>query len=249
MCACDGGVLALAANAACALFVPDYDADAPWSRAAGRYASLQERFTAPRSIGSVASGEDAAALAAWGFAEGYILDASGISKIYPNQPNTSGKRQARCGYQPTHRRFCMQFRTVLAAFPLAAICCAYTAASQPTDGCPSASAYDASRVQGVLSLPYPDLLAQSGLDSARADDVVALTDASVCNELRHAVEQIRADGVPDDARLAFFRSGPLYFVTFSHYRAPTDPVVLDGPRAGILYVFGSDRRIRVRLRA
>ncbi|HEX8393623.1 MAG TPA: hypothetical protein VF665_14860 [Longimicrobium sp.] len=46
----------------------------------------------------VASDEDAAALASWGFSEGYIMDAQGISKIFPGQPGVSGDRKARCRY-------------------------------------------------------------------------------------------------------------------------------------------------------
>jgi hypothetical protein len=125
-------------------------------------------------------------------------------------------------------------------------------AAQKDSRCPAPSEYDAGRVKGVLSIPFPDLLAQYGLDSADVNQVVALTDSTdggVCDELRRAVTQDRADGIPRDARLAFFRSGSLYFVTLSHRRSPTGPVMLDGPRAGLVYAFGGDRRLRVRLRA
>lgn len=125
--------------------------------------------------------------------------------------------------------------------------CAMGASAQASPECPLASSRDAGRVQGILQTPQ-EFRTEFGLDSARADDVAPLTDpsdASACKELRAALERDRSGLIPDSTRIAFFRSGPLYFVTYSP-PLPAGPV-FDGD-AGMVLVFGREFDLRVRLR-
>lgn len=139
----------------------------------------------------------------------------------------------------------MQLLGILAISSLALAACALGAAPQPATGCPPASLHDTSRVRGLLRAPAQEILVQFGLDSARAEEVTPLadpSDAAVCGQLRAALERQRPGEISDSARIAFFRSGPLYFVTTAPLRRPFPLVVDEGDAR--MYVVGRDMRMR-----
>lgn len=123
-------------------------------------------------------------------------------------------------------------------------------AAQPAPGCSAATAHDSMRVQAVLSVAAPVVRAELGLDSARMDDLRALSgpDAAVCRQLRRAVEQARTGGISPSAQLSYFRSGALFFVVYSDRAKAGAQPALDGGN-GRVYVLGRDLKVRTPVRA
>lgn len=120
-----------------------------------------------------------------------------------------------------------------------------TAAAQQTCGCPASSMSDSARVHQTVVLSFPGAREDLGLDSANVREIAALTDpadAATCAALRSAVERHRRGALSRTIRLAFFRSGALFFVAASD----PDRIMIDGPDGGV-YILGRDMKVRFRV--
>jgi hypothetical protein len=145
----------------------------------------------------------------------------------------------------------MFFRSLLLVLGAGILSLAQSAAAQSVTGCSAATAHDSMRVHGVLAVSAPEVRVELGLDSARMDDVQALSmpsDAAVCRELRRAVEQARTGGISPSARLSYFRSGALFFVVYSDRAKAGSQPTLDGGD-GRVYILGRDLKVRTPVRA